>query len=156
MPIPSKEFKNSKEKGNIGEAIILSEFVKRKIPVSIPFGDNQRYDIIAEFNGKLNKIQVKYTDQKEVNNSITIPTSSSYNHTTNKQRKKYINDVDYIACYINKWNECCLIPIDKIGNKTAIKIRKERTKNAKHCWTIAEFSFDKILCVETLHDEPKQ
>ena len=47
---------NTKTKGNIGEAIILAEFVKRGIQVSIPFGDNARYDLIAEFNGKLNKI----------------------------------------------------------------------------------------------------
>lgn len=47
---------NSKDKGNIGEAIVLAEFTKRQIQVAIPFGDNARYDLIAEFNGKLNKI----------------------------------------------------------------------------------------------------
>lgn len=130
MPIPNKEF-NTKEKGNIGEAIIISEFVKRGIPVSLPFGDNQRYDLIAEFNGKLNKIQIKYSDQKEINHSISIPTSSSYNHTTNKIRKKYNNDVDYIACYIKKWDRCCIIPIKEIGNRSNICIRKEPTKHAK-------------------------
>ena len=54
---------NSKDKGNIGEAIVLAEFTKRQIQVAIPFGDNARYDLIAEFNGKLNKIQVKYCGQ---------------------------------------------------------------------------------------------
>lgn len=47
---------NSKTKGNIGEAIALAEFAKRNIQVAIPFGDNARYDLIADFNGKLNKI----------------------------------------------------------------------------------------------------
>ena len=47
---------NTKDKGNIGEAVILAEFMKKGISVSIPFGDNARYDLIAEFNGKLNKI----------------------------------------------------------------------------------------------------
>ena len=47
---------NSKKKGDIGESRILYEFVKRGIQVAIPFGDNARYDLIAEFNGKLNKI----------------------------------------------------------------------------------------------------
>lgn len=42
---------NTKDKGNIGEAVILAEFMKKGIPVSIPFGDNARYDLIAEFNG---------------------------------------------------------------------------------------------------------
>ena len=59
---------NSKAKGNIGEGVVLSEFVKRGIQVSIPFGDNARYDLIAEFNGKLNKIQVKYCNEINRNN----------------------------------------------------------------------------------------
>ena len=46
----------SKQKGNIGEAVILAEFTKRGVQVSIPFGDNARYDLIAEFGGRLNKI----------------------------------------------------------------------------------------------------
>ena len=53
----------SKEKGNVGEAVILAEFVKRGVQCSLPFGDTARYDLIAEFNGKLNKIQVKYCGQ---------------------------------------------------------------------------------------------
>mgnify|MGYP000968812955 FL=1 len=47
---------NSKEIGSIGEAKALLEFQKHHVSVSIPWGDNQRYDMIAEFNGKLNKI----------------------------------------------------------------------------------------------------
>ena len=78
---------NSKEKGNIGEGLALAEFAKRGIQVSIPFGDNARYDLIAEFNGKLNKIQVKYCNQQiSENNSIACPCASSLNHTTNKNK----------------------------------------------------------------------
>lgn len=54
---------NSKRIGNIGEAQVLNKFVSLGIPVYIPFGDNEKADLIAEFNGKLNKIQVK-TSQK--------------------------------------------------------------------------------------------
>ena len=50
---------NTKRYGNIGEAMAISLFVKHGIPIAIPFGDNEKYDLIAEFNGKLNKIQVK-------------------------------------------------------------------------------------------------
>lgn len=42
---------NSKNKGNIGEAIILAEFIKYGIQVSLPFGDNARYDMIADIKG---------------------------------------------------------------------------------------------------------
>lgn len=146
---------NSKEKGNIGEAIILSEFVKRGIPVAIPFGDNNRYDLIADFNNKLNRIQVKYCNQKISNNSIICPCASSTNHTTNKSLSTYKNDVDFFAFYLVEWNCSLLVPISKIGDKKSISFRKNKPlNNQSNINLIEDYTFDKILCVETLHDEP--
>lgn len=53
----------TKQLGNIGEAKVLAKFVELKVPVYIPFGDNEKSDLIAEFNGKLNKIQVKTSEE---------------------------------------------------------------------------------------------
>lgn len=148
---------NSKDKGNIGEAIILGEFVKRNIQVSIPFGDNARYDLVADFNGKLNKIQVKYCNQKITENeSIRCPCASSKNHTTNRGLSTYENDVDYIAFYLTEWDCSLLVPISVIGNKKVINFRKTKPlNNASNVNLIEDYLFDKTLCVETLHDEPK-
>ena len=147
---------NSKDKGNIGESVVLSEFVKRGIQVSIPFGDNARYDLIADFNGKLNKIQVKYCNQRmSKNGSIVCPCYSSTNHTTNKKLNSYENDVDYFAFYIVEWNCCLLVPISIIGNKKAMLFRKTHPlNNQSDVNFVDDYLFDKILCVETLHDEP--
>ena len=48
---------NTKSIGNICEAKVLCKFIELGIPVYVPFGDNEEADLIAEFNGKLNKIQ---------------------------------------------------------------------------------------------------
>ena len=148
---------NSKSKGNIGESEILNEFVKRGIQVSIPFGDNARYDLVADFNGKLNKIQVKYCNQISNNNSVILPCASSTNHTTNKHYTTYENDVDYIAFYIPNWNTSLLVPIEEISHKKSILVRRTPTKNGQksNIHYIQDYSFNKALCVETLHDEPK-
>ena len=53
----------TKQLGNIGEAKALAKFVELQIPVYIPFGDNEKSDLIADFNGKLNKIQVKTSEE---------------------------------------------------------------------------------------------
>ena len=147
---------NSKCKGNIGEAMILAEFTKRNIQVAIPFGDNARYDLIADFNGKLNKIQVKYSSHLSENDSYICHTSSSTNHTTNKHIDKYTNDVDYIAIYIAPLNESVLIPISDCDQQV-IRLRKEIGQNnqQKGIHLLSDYSFDKILCVETLHDDSK-
>ena len=47
---------NSKNIGNIGEVKVLAKFVELGIPVYLPFRDNEKADLIADFNGKLNKI----------------------------------------------------------------------------------------------------
>lgn len=121
---------NSKDKGNIGEAVILAEFVKNNIQVAIPFGDNARYDLIAEFNGKLNRIQVKYCNQKVTeNNSISCPCASSTNHTTNKNYTTYENDIDYFCFYLVEWNEILIVPIEQIGTKKSIVFRQDLPKN---------------------------
>lgn len=121
---------NSKDKGNIGEAMVLAEFIKNEIPVAIPFGDNARYDLVAELNGKLSRIQVKYCNQKiSENNSITCPCASSTNHTTNKHYSTYENDIDYFCFYLVEWNEILILPIELIGTKKTIVFRLDKPKN---------------------------
>ena len=41
----------NKQKGNIGEAKCLAKMIELGIPVAIPFGDNERYDLIIEDKG---------------------------------------------------------------------------------------------------------
>ena len=148
---------NSKDKGNIGEAIALAKFVELGIQVSVPFGDNARYDLIAEFNGKLNKIQVKYCNQLTENNSVVCPCMSSTNHTTNKHYTTYTNDVDYMCFYLAPWNEIILVPIEHIGTRKTLGVRKDPPKNNQTNITlVSDYLFEKTLCVETLHDEPKE
>ena len=138
---------NSKNKGNIGEAIVLAEFTKRNIQVCIPFGDNARYDLVAEFNGKLNKIQVKYCGQETINNSFECPCVSSTNHTTNKHLSTYENDVDYMAFYIIAIDKILLIPIDKISGRKTITFRTELPKNGQRVGVnfVEDYLLDKII-----------
>ena len=90
------------------------------------------------------------------NDSVSCPTASSKNHTTNKRYDTYENDVDYIAFYIQPWEITCLVPITECSGKS-FTIRRTIPKNNQRIGIhLAEdYLFDKILCVETLHDEPK-
>ncbi len=122
---------NSKDKGNIGEAIVLAEFVKKGIQISIPFGDNARYDLIADFNGKLNRIQIKYCNQKIEYDGIHCPCASSTNHTTNKHYTTYNNDVDYICFYLVEWDKTLILSMEEIGTRKTITFRLTKPKNGQ-------------------------
>ena len=136
---------NTKDKGNVGELVILSEFVKRGVPVSIPYGDNTRYDLIAEFNGKLNKIQVKYCSQVTKEGSILCK-SASVNRDTGK-RSTYESEVDYLAFYIKPWDMACLVPMSEIKKKTTFTIRNSPTKNGQSVGVhyVDDYLFDKMV-----------
>jgi PD-(D/E)XK endonuclease len=49
---------NTKLIGDKSVAIVLAELVKREVPVSLPWGDNQRYDLVIDV-GRLFRLQVK-------------------------------------------------------------------------------------------------
>lgn len=122
---------NSKRIGNIGEAKVLCKFVELGIPVYIPFGDNEKADLIAEFNGKLNKIQVK-TSQKAIDGKMEFQVASA----TSTSRKGdtihyYTNDeVDYFALYNIERDKIFLVPFKECSSRAFI-IRYELPKNGQ-------------------------
>ena len=81
----------TKQLGNIGEAKALAKFVELQIPVYIPFRDNEKSDLIADFNGKLNKIQVKTSEEWIDSEKFVISLVSSTMHRNSGTRHPYVN-----------------------------------------------------------------
>ena len=138
---------NSKRIGNYGEAKTLMEFVKHQIPVSIAYGDNERYDLIAEFNGRLNKIQVKTSNKSKNMESFEVflvnrstLKGSTITRTYNK------SDVDYYAICNIEMDIVLLYPNEGLG-KTSVSFRKNIPKNnqQKDINLIEDYTFDKII-----------
>nr|DAL49299.1 MAG TPA_asm: PD-(D/E)XK endonuclease [Caudoviricetes sp.] len=146
---------NSKDKGNMTEAKALYEFIKRGIPVYRPFGDNTRCDMIIDVNNNLYRIQAK-TSNMESHGSIMGYTRSSKNHTTNKRLDTYVGQVDYFVFYSQSRDKIALVPMGVIGEQKSINLRLDPPKNnQKNVHYFDDFSIDNVLCVETLHEEPK-
>lgn len=121
---------NTKRYGNIGEAVAISLFVKHCIPVYLPFGDNERSDLIAEFGGRLNKIQVK-TAVNSNNGSVVFDLTSSTSHRTGGHKHKYSkNEVDYFFCYNVDRDKSYLVKVPE-EPISSIRIRFEDTKNSQ-------------------------
>ena len=145
---------DTKGVGNIGEAKVLCKFVELGIPVYLPFGDNERSDLIAEFNGKLNRIQVK-TSIKAEDGKMIFDLTSSTQHRSNGVKHKYtVSEVDYFACYNIARDKIFLIAVDE--PRSSITIRFEKPKNGQINGINFEedFLIENALCVETLHETP--
>lgn len=46
----------TKQKGNLTELQCIAAFYELGYSVSIPYGENSRYDLIADINGRLIKV----------------------------------------------------------------------------------------------------
>ena len=108
---------SSKEKGNLTELQCITAFYKLGYQVSIPYGENSRYDFIADVNGKLIRVQVKTSNTKRAaQGAISFATASTrVNSTTNITHKYTKNEIDYFATY---WEDkCYLIPIEETASR---------------------------------------
>ena len=138
---------NSKRYGNIGEAVAISSFVRRGIPVYLPFGDNERSDLIAEFGGKLNRVQVK-TSIKSCDGTVVFDLTSSTMHRNNGCKHKYTCDeVDYFFCYNIDRDKSYFI---KVTDKpiSSFRIRYEETKNHQS----SNINYEKDYLFDTVID----
>lgn len=116
---------NGKNIGDIGEITVLAEFIKRGIPVFIPYGENSKIDLIAIFNDKPQRIQVKTTGVIKDNGSYVI---NLRNCSIRKNGESVISkctekDIDYFALYCLERPEPLLFSFNELKDKTTITIR---------------------------------
>ena len=138
---------NTKQKGDIAESVIISEFIKNNISVSIPFGDNDKYDLIVELNNQFKSVQIK--NGRFENGKII----ADIRHRIGKDRinySTYSDKVDFIAIYCDYNDSCYLIDLKTFGNKTHACLRIDSPKNNSCISTIIwakDFEFKKILTI---------
>lgn len=115
--------KDTKIIGEISEAAITLALLKRGYSISKPIGENSRYDLIVEIDGKLNKVQCKTAKLK---NDVVIAGISRVVRTKKNggyQKISYDNnDVDFFGIYCPDTNVCYLVPFAECP-KTEIRFR---------------------------------
>lgn len=107
---------SSKQKGNLTELKCITACYEKGYQVSIPYGENSRYDFILDIGNKLLRIQVKTshlkTNVKNSNDAITFSCKSTNVNSKGNQTHRYNKEqIDYFATYWN--NECYLVPVEE-------------------------------------------
>ena len=121
---------NTSQVGNIGEVRVLSEFVKLGIPCYLPYGDGNTCDLIAEFNGKLNRIQIKTTQSLNKAGAMEWKVTRQAGYHGN--RVQYSSeDIDYFAFYCVETDIVCLVPFDSSFPSSTLSIRLDDYKGNK-------------------------
>lgn len=91
--------------------------------VLLPYGENARYDLVGEKDGKFIRIQVKYVTPKDGVMDANCRSSNNWSIIYYSAK-----DLDFIAAYNPKDREVYFIPASKI-NRSTFKLRLGRTKN---------------------------
>jgi len=119
--------------GEKSESKILAKFLDADIPVLLPFGDNQRYDLVVDDNGDFVRIQCKTARLK--NGSFEFKTCSTNWHSGKK--RGYVNEADVFAVYLRENDTVYIFDVNKCPKDTCAarisdKFRQQKTsRNAK-------------------------
>lgn len=113
----------TKRVGNISEAALLKALTSKGRAVLVPWGDNERYDLVVEeTDGRFSRVQCK--TGRLVNGVIKVDATSS----STKGRRGYGGQVEYIGVYCPQIDKTYLVPMDQIGD-WGFYLRLEPTKN---------------------------
>jgi len=138
---------NKKKLGNIGEAAVITEFTRHDIDVYPSFGDNSSADMIADFGGKLQKIQVK---SSSVCNKDYISFSPTRMKKDNNGKYKNItytqNEVDFFCFYDYNKNDIYIYPNNgNMPKALIVRYTEALTNNGTHHNYAENMRLDNLL-----------
>jgi hypothetical protein len=114
---------NTKERGDLTEAKVVPILMELGYSVSIPFGENNRYDVIADSGESLYRCQIK-TARKDDKLIIFNVSDTRHNRTQNTRRQYTSEDIDVFIAYSPELDQAYWIPVEDTP-KTEMALRLE-------------------------------
>lgn len=108
-------------------------------------GENSRYDLIADIDGILIRVQVKTSRYKdEEKNSIIFACRSSHTNSQGTKNVRYTKkEIDYFATYWN--NECYLIPVEECSVEKTLRFSIPKNGQTKGISFANDYLLENIL-----------
>ena len=104
-----------KKKGDLAELKVATDLIARGCRLSLPYGEDHDYDLVADYEGRLHRVQVKYTRSdgrvikvKCFSHSLTAGKIRSTKHYSTAM-------VDWIAVYDLTTDRCYYVPSWMLG-----------------------------------------
>lgn len=133
---------NTKQKGDITELECITYFYKLGFDISIPYGENSRYDFIVDNGKDLLKIQCKTCQIKK--DGIVVPCRSI---RTNRKRNRVIlytkAEIDYFATFYN--GRCYLIDVTENVNTKTLRFKPTEVTNQFGISLLEDYSLENVL-----------
>ncbi len=119
-------YDNTKIKGDRAELEVFIFLTRNGYVVSLPFGENQPYDMVAESpTGRLYRVQVRYVSEKNGSLALSLRRSSGGTSTTLD-----LSRIDVFAGWDGK--HVYLVPTRDIGEfRAAVSLRLAPARNGQ-------------------------
>ncbi len=116
--------------GHRAEAAILAELVKRGYRVLLPFGVNQRYDLVLDCDGRFLRAQCKTGRLRE--GVIQCSTQSIQSNTRGTRWRSYTGDIDLFIVYCPQNDSVYVIPADEVPSREMyLRVNPPRNRQDK-------------------------
>lgn len=117
---------NTHERGDVGEAAVMSDLISRGVIVSIPFQNTSPYDMVAEIDGEMIKIQCKCMNTLETGSENSIKADlRRKNYTKNggiRSDKYSVSEIDMFAFYAASIDHIFYTPLSEVEGQTQFAI----------------------------------
>ena len=140
---------NTKILGNTTEMECMLECMKLGIQVSIPFGEDSRYDFIMDYNGKLYRIQSKHCSEimDEDNRVVAVKFKTVRQSGSNASihtRTKYTKDeIDFFSTSYK--GKCYLVPVEHCSNLKLLRIVPPKNGQLKGVSFLKDYELSEVL-----------
>jgi hypothetical protein len=114
--------------GNVGLGKAIEYFTSHSIPVCIPLNDTQKYDLVVDMDGKLQRISVKTSRFMDSKSSYYVLLKNCGGSSGKGKIRHFDNTTcDYVFVLTGN-NKMYLIPAKEIAAKSAICIGNKYTE----------------------------
>lgn len=124
---------NTKQKGEVSEAKVLSFLSSRDVDIFLPFGENTRSDMVILENHQPERVQIKTGNIKD--GSVRFSCSKVNSNRNGSKRTNYEGEVDSFIVYCPDNDGHYYVPIED-ANKASMWLRIDESMgdNGKVKW----------------------
>lgn len=134
---------NTKQKGILTEERCKLFFIERGLTVSVPIGDNAKYDLIVDTGTKLLRLQVKTSHSNDNGSTFSFEaTSNVVNRRTILTKKYNKEDIDGFCTWFD--GKVYIIPW-KDTSQVTLRLTDPLNNNAKNIKWASDYEADKII-----------
>jgi hypothetical protein len=135
-----------KRKGILTEEELKLWFLRQGYSVSVPVGDDDRYDFIVDFDGKLIKMQSKTSNLTRTNGCINFSCASTKYNSKGSHRTKYTADeIDYFCTLHPENHQVYIVPVTICGNECNLRLIPPKNNNYTNVKMAYDYEGEKMI-----------